>query len=329
MSGAQPTRAEIKALSSFCDAERQLLHHQLDHRAEVKAMCASRKQALAAVLQLMEQQDMTCVALPDDLRDATGAKFVRTARTHSTKDLSEKFVRAVITSHFDDIKAAVHDVDNPERLSSILRDVMWDMLKRERITYRQTVQFSNNKPRTVDADAVSVQLPPPLKEALHAMHGARQAIDGHKRRTNELKARVNEEKDKHLARVTSYMERANLDAQTIETGDGAAYTLKYTTMHKTMPLTVDQCQEAINAAVAAFLNVHRDHLQGGGTLSGGYLEREQGSMLDLLVSELQQRRTQTQKKVMRLLKKKVRGEDNEDDDEDEDGDGDSDGRSDE
>lgn len=321
----QPTRAELKALTSFCDAERQLLAYAATHKDAVKAMSVARKNALAASRQLLDSYNITCAPLPDELREATGAKYVRATTGHSTKDLSDKFVRATLSAHFDDVKAAVHEVESVDRLADVLRATMWDIFKRERVVYKPTVQFSNNKPRGLTAGAAGATgadegtgtgtlplplplpqtLAPPLVAALKDMHRAQQDIGAYRARTKELKQRIEEEKSKHIERVTGYMERARLDAQTIETREGPAYTLKYTSMQKTQALSAAQCQEALAAAVNAFVEMHREHMQAQpGGMSADYMAREQESLVELLVRELAQRRVKTQHKVVRLLRKK-------------------------
>jgi hypothetical protein len=320
MPGSTPTKQEMKALGSFCEVERQLQEFTAQNRLLNRELMASRKNAMAAVVHMMETNGWSCVALDDELRAATNAKYVRASKTHTTKNLSDKFVAAVLLEHFDELTAPLDAADSPEAAAAALREAMWELLKEKRIKYSMSVDFSNNKPRAVTAADVvkldAVGEGDRLASALHAMHTARAAFDDNRRRTRDMKARTEEERAKFYDKVKHFMERTETKKQVIQAVDGSEFTLKYTTARKTLPLSANECQNAIEAAVDAFMQANQGHIMQHG-LRGGFLARQKESVVELLLSEMKQRRAQTQKAVVRLMRRRSQaGDDDADEDSD-------------
>lgn len=277
-----------------------------------RQLMASRKQAIGAVVGLMEGNQWQCVKLNDELRAATNAKYVRAVKTHTTKDLSDKFVVSVLTDHFDELLGDIDTADSPEAAAQKLRESIWELLKRERMHYRTSVSFSNNKPRTVEtSDLVDLddaaEQGTRLASALQAMHVSRVACSENRQLVREIKQRTEEKRAKFYDKVCSFMERTESKTQAVSSQDGREFTLKYTTARKTAPLTAVDCQNAIEAAIDTFMLTHQSHIMSHG-LRGGYVARQKESILDLLVNEMKQRRSQTQKTVVRLLRKRGTGD---------------------
>lgn len=309
MPGPNPTKQEIKALGSFCEIERQVQRFTEENRAVNRQLLQSRKQAIDAVVRMMESNQWAVVALSGELRAATNAKYVRALKSHTTKELSDKFVTVVLNEHFDELVALVDGAESPEAAAQSLRAAMWELLKKERVHYRTTVDFSNNKPRAVSSselvslDDLGGRDSTTFADALHAMHTSRTAWEENRSRARAVKAQSEEQRAKFYDKVKAFMERTDTKRQVIQASDGNEYTLKYTTARKTMPLKAAECQSAIEAAIDTFMQMHESHILENG-LRGGFVARAKESLVELVVSEMKQRRGQTQKSVVRLLKRR-------------------------
>ena len=307
---ATPTRQELRALSNFCQVERQAQEYTASTRPINRELLDAKRRAIAAALHIMQQHNVPYIELPEELRAATGRKFVRIGQSHSTKELSDKFVTTCITEHYDELVRALHGVHDVAVATQLLTDAMWDVLKTNRTTYTPTLQFSNMKPRNLSAEEAgpptTITSNPRLASALVSLHEARVAYDDNSRRARDFKLRIAQEREKVYEKVKEFMERTNTQQQNFTGGDNDEFTIKYVTSRRTLPLAVPECKEAVQAAVQALLTADSNQraLAGGTTDAGAVLQRNKDEILRLLLDEMKTRRGQTQKSVVRLMKKR-------------------------
>lgn len=315
-----PTRQELRALHAFCQVERQAQEYTASTRPVNRELLDAKRRAISAALHIMQHHDVPFMELPEEMRAATGRKYVRIGQSHATKELSDKFVTTCVEEHYDEFVNALHGVQDVAVATQVLTDNMWDVLKAKRTTYTPTLQFSNMKPRNVAAadaaPASAITANPRLASALLSLHEARVAYDDNKRRARDFKLKIAAEREKVYEKVKDYMERTKTEKQELTGGDDE-YTIKYVTSRRSLPLTAADCKDAVQTAVQALLTTNQELLAGGSTDAGAVLRRNKAEILKLLVDEMKTRRGQTQKSVVRLMKKRGGAQGGQEDEEEE------------
>jgi hypothetical protein len=239
---------EIDALKNYCSLEKELKEFQATNAATMRTLSEARAESMHALLNMMQEADLDCVAIDDDeLKEE--ARYIRVVQAQSTRELTNSFVRNVLHEHLETIVSTVEGAPG-ERLQ-LLQQFIWDVVKQQRTTSKPVVMFAKSRQKGLERKTIvplsATQLLPHVKQ----LHQARQQYEEATQSSRSVKTQLEESKASYYATVQAFLKRKNTDSQKVIMNGTEEVFLKKKVSKQTQPLTIAQFRDAVSRAVAA------------------------------------------------------------------------------
>jgi hypothetical protein len=239
------TGEDIAAIKEFCDAESDLKNLVAAFADRNRQSLLNRNAALEGLMAQMHEDEVECWALPPALHEV--GKYVRITQSHSTCAITPTLVQNTLEHVLT--ADALHEVivSTGCGVAEAVEEIILKAVRQARTAKKDTVAFSNNKPRKVESID---QAPSAFVQDVVQAHRAKERHELLREEHKAARAPLDSRKQQVVEQVQSYMDRMDRNSQPIiASQQGEKQFLRRKVVTTKAPLLVIQFKEAVVSSI--------------------------------------------------------------------------------